>query len=209
MKKIKLLILAIISVLTFGLFSAGSVSAISDQTYTVTSSNSSLTLCGSGSNYTCSDYSYLILESDIQYVNNSRTYAIQYTVRDGGNVSNIQRNVIYNFPGVLTFDIPSNVEQIQGWAINSLSSGDSFTITLSESPGGGGIIPSGSLSITSNGTYDVTNYASATVDIASDLPPYSQLVVDSFWQYHTAFAGAVVAIIAIFLVYRLIKGRLR
>lgn len=38
---------------------------------------------------------------------------------------------------------------------------------------------------------------------------YVQVVMDSFWNYHTAFAGSVVALIAIFLVYRIIKGRLR
>ena len=38
---------------------------------------------------------------------------------------------------------------------------------------------------------------------------YVQAVMDSFWNYHTAFAGSVVALIAIFLVYRLLKGRLR
>lgn len=33
--------------------------------------------------------------------------------------------------------------------------------------GGGGINPSGSIEVTENGTYDVTNYASALVDIAT------------------------------------------
>lgn len=38
---------------------------------------------------------------------------------------------------------------------------------------------------------------------------YMNVVLDSFWKYQKAFAGAVVAIIVIFIVYRLIKGILR
>ena len=72
----------------------------------------------------------------------------------------------------------------------------------------------GSINISENGTFDVSNYSTAVVSVpqttvVSDITPYSNLVVDSFWQYHTAFAGSVVALIAIFLVYRLLKGRLR
>lgn len=39
---------------------------------------------------------------------------------------------------------------------------------------GGGIIPTGEIEITSNGTYDITNYASAEVDVSSSStdPPY-------------------------------------
>ena len=207
MKKIKLSILAILSVLTFGLFSAGSVSAVSDLTYTITSSNSSLTLCGSGSNYTCSDYSYLTLETDIEWETSSRTYAIQYSIRDGGSVSNVQRNVIYNFAGVLSFDIPSNVEQIQTWAINSIPSGSSFTITLSESPPGGGVIPTGTLDITSNGTYDVTNYASASVEV-EESSFIVQLFSKGFWGVATAIVTIVVPIIALFIVFRLVHDLL-
>ena len=42
-----------------------------------------------------------------------------------------------------------------------------------------------------------------------ETPPFVQIVVDAFWKYHVAFAAAVPAILVIFLVYRLIKGRLR
>ena len=73
---------------------------------------------------------------------------------------------------------------------------------------------SGNLPITQNGTFDISQYASVTVNvpqenITTELAPYSDLVVDSFWQYHKAFASAVAAIIVIFLVYRLLKSRLK
>ena len=40
-------------------------------------------------------------------------------------------------------------------------------------------------------------------------PPFIQMVIDSFWQYHVAIAATLPAILGIFFVYRLIKGRLR
>lgn len=51
-------------------------------------------------------------------------------------------------------------------ALNTLPSDWSIDIILSENnPFSSGIIPSGSLSITENGTYDVINYAEAVVDV--------------------------------------------
>lgn len=38
---------------------------------------------------------------------------------------------------------------------------------------------------------------------------YINVVIDAFWKYHIAFAGAAAGILAIFFVYRIIKGRLR
>lgn len=52
---------------------------------------------------------------------------------------------------------------------------------LNITQGSGGIIPTGSIKITENGTYDVTNYASAIVDFiggsSSDLPSNAKIGV--------------------------------
>lgn len=204
-----------LSLVLFAIFSLTFVSVpvfadeVQDQVYTINSSTS-IDLCGGSSSYTCSDYSYLILDTSIDNVSTGeRKWAIQYTIRSGGSVSNVQRNVVYNFPGVFNFDITPGVEKIIAWGIGALQSGESFTLTLSNSPGGGGIIPEGSLSITSNGTYDVTNYASVDVNIDSSLPPFVDIVIDAFWKYHVAFAASIPAILAIFFVFRFIKGRIR
>lgn len=38
---------------------------------------------------------------------------------------------------------------------------------------------------------------------------FIQVVLDAFWKYHIAFAGVAAALIAIFLIYRVLKGLLR
>lgn len=74
----------------------------------------------------------------------------------------------------------------------------------------GGTAPVGTINITSNGSYDVSSYGTAVVEVPNEEnSQFMGVVIDSFWQYHVAFASASVGIIVIFLVYRIIKGRLR
>lgn len=95
-------------------------------------------------------------------------------------------------------------------AFSSIPDNESVSIVLSENPILGGDPPSGSLSISANGTYNVSNYASVDVNVPTgEDSRFMGIVIDSFWQYHVAFASACVGIIVIFLVYRIIKGRLR
>lgn len=200
LKKILLSCFAIFA-LTF-LLSSNSY-AVSDlvKTYDNSFPYSSDVICSDS----CSSYKYLYVESNLPYNGSSPYLSASY----GGITSAFQLRalpVLYNFESYTGSDSFSYLEMK---SINNIPSGVTITVTLSENNPAGGVTPEGSLSITSNGTYDVTNYASAVVNIDSELPPYSELVVDSFWQYHTAFGGAVVAIIAIFLVYRVIRGRLR
>lgn len=68
--------------------------------------------------------------------------------------------------GIFILDyIPSSLGPYSTWTVPS--SVDSFTFTLSDEPLGGGITPTGNIDITENGTFDVTQYAQATVNVPS------------------------------------------
>lgn len=51
--------------------------------------------------------------------------------------------------------------------------------TSAEAPGGGGITPTGTIQITENDTYDVTNYASAEVNVPSDFTTATVTFINS------------------------------
>lgn len=66
------------------------------------------------------------------------------------------------------------------------------------------LIPEGSISITSNGTYDVTNYATAVVDVSTTNTWVVELFKDGFWGIMTALVALIVPVLVLFLVFRLV-----
>lgn len=212
---IKKLLLFIPVILGATLLFSSDTYALEETTYTLDGqSNFSQGICGSA---------YGVESCDTVLGSPYPTYLkVQFNLSNCITNSNI--NIIINGSAntltsgsCSTVFIPlSSYSGFTGIQIGVWRSNGSGTVTVSTSDNIGASCPtiSGSINITENGTFDVSSYASAIVNVpvenvTTELTPYSNLVVDSFWQYHKAFAGAVAGIIVIFLVYRLLKGRLK
>ena len=154
--------------LFISLFITSSSYAVSDLTYTVDSSNysTSVDICNNASDVVCTPYHYLLLtldESTISSYKDIRGVAFNFVI----GLPGAQCSPSFKFFGSYILEpIDSSVNKVRYASASNYISGLSFRITLSENnPFSSGITPSGSLSITENGTYDLTNYAEAVVDV--------------------------------------------
>lgn len=209
LKKILLSVLAIFG-LTF--FFGSNTYAIDDFQLVWTSSDvpSYQSICGGSSDRQCSDYSFIVI---------TQTFPSDYSYVVDGNHSpfiSFSFNSIYNssiplplYSSPIAFSISSDLTSLSYNSSYQLSdylaSGVTVTLTLTNfSPFASSDVPSGSLSITSNGTYDVTNYATAVVDVSTTNTWVVELFKDGFWGIMTALVALIVPVLVLFLVFRLV-----
>lgn len=158
-------VLVVFLSLCFGSFiinQKNNVSAVSDLTFVIDDSNYNTFNANCGND--CSFYHYVLI-SDIS------STGFVYQISPYSSDSFIRLYIAHNvgFGSNMNFILFSvdNADQFKYIGAN-WSSGSSFKITLSENNPFGST-PSGSLSITENGTYDVTNYSQAVVDIPPEV----------------------------------------
>lgn len=153
--------------------------AVSDITYTINSSNysDSYTFCSLSTN-SCDDYHYFYVTSDCSEAYINRYSNFSYFLYSKDNSTVVQKTLEFNM-NVLSFDLlyfsrarSFSYSPVSGWS--TISSDCSVVATLSENNPFGGSSPSGSIELTENGTYDVSQYAEAVVNVPeTDCPPSS------------------------------------
>lgn len=170
-KKI-LRIIAIILPCFLTIFVSQNSFAVSDYTFTYDSSNSSTSpyICGNNSGVDCSDYAYILLQSEDTgiYSSNNSSIAFYMEMNVHSGVVARQYNQFYEMSPRIVITIPANgIRSLQVWTIGPLTRTVTITLTESVIPNA----PSGSITLTENGTYDVTSYAEAVVDVPETIVP--------------------------------------
>lgn len=172
------------------LFFSSSSYAVSDLVFTSTTSNP----CN-GNCYELG-YRYLIYDNP-----NYMSASFQSCVRlSFSYVNNSWSQYIQSFSKHIVAELPSD-----GYLLASIqiTSNTSCVVTLSDSPGFSSDSPSGSLSISSNGTYDVTNYSEAVVDVPPVLGDYHDDLV-SIKISIIMCAGVLLVLYFFYCIYRLL-----
>lgn len=188
MKKYFKYILLLLFLPFIGLYFVKNASAISDYTFTIDQTTTTSTLiCSndtSDNKPLCSDYQYLKID-----VNSFSQGELALQAR---------------FQSPATFFAFSSVNTSFSSVVYSLNS--LYKIRV----GGSSNLPS---SYTIKLTFSENPFSDCPepepCPVCSDSSAFIQIIIDAFWKYHIAFAGIVVPLIAIFLVYRLLKGRLK
>lgn len=153
------------------------VFAVSDYFYVWDwDTHSSYYLCGENSGRACSDYSYVIFEPSGICTDNAASFYV-------AGVGSFSGNSLISVCSKIIAPINSPVLMLTGARyLADRYSGD-ITITLTDSLSGSA--PSGSITLSENGTYDVTSYAEAVVDVPAQTLP---------GDYDDEFNGVIIAI---------------
>lgn len=125
---------------------------------------SSLSKPCDGSPCTSSDFKYLIVESDYDSGFALSSYTSRITICRSSDLSTCFRLTTFNSMTYNFYFIHSDIVIDSIEIANSSSFHGKVTLT-NTLPSFCSFVPSGSLSITENGTYDVTNYAEVVVDV--------------------------------------------
>lgn len=200
--------------MSFGILCLSPVSdtyALEDLVYTLDSSNSSqfFYFCSDSesSSPNCSGYFYIFISQN-SYCPTSG-YIAPYDFQYGYNDQPFPISVRLYADSFILYYVPSFASFFH--RSFSLSSGCEITVRVSENnPYSSGIIPSGLLSITENGTYDVTNYAEAVVDVPTssggdggeDCDYHDDLV--KIYQGIMTCGGVLLVLYFFYCIYRMI-----
>lgn len=200
-------VLVVFSVFCFGLFTTQNSYAVDDISVIIRANNSVRQWDDVFSTCTgdcLNDYSYLIVSGQPYFYSTVSTPINFYFRADGSfqrvfTISGTSPFSIYKLP----FDGHSN--NFLSWG-SGYSFENDVTLTLTDSYQSCPPSPSGDLSITENGTYDVTNYSSATVNVSS-----SEVVQGDYHQdlvninQSIIVCGAILLVLYFFYcIYRLI-----
>lgn len=99
-------------------------------------------------------------------------------------------NRLYNEDSIR--DIASAIREKNGTA-NTYSVAEMGQAIRGIQTGGGGITPEGMIQITTNGTHDVTQYASASVNVPTGITPSGDITITENGSYDvTQYANAIV-----------------
>ena len=170
------------------------VSAVSDVSYTSTYNGSSFPQVGNFCNNNdanlpnCSDYQYLTIESS--------TLTTQNLISADGQA----RATAMAYSDYSIIKLPSDWTRVGffGASISGKSTSDYIKFTLSESLPGS-VAPTGSLTITENGTFDVSEVASVNVNVPQDVTEIIEDPVSN--DFHKIFMTVVTGIIPAFAIF--------
>lgn len=183
----------ILSILCALILSLTAIPAFADEpadvVYTLNASTNPGVFCGGNSGVTCSDYSYLMIDSNfIQSDFSNPGVAINLALYASFSNVTTQYNQGIGFSRHIVFSL-SDISKLESWWVGSTN-----------------VFPQDwEVKLTLTNDFENCPTPEPCPDPV-EAPYFVQLVIDAFWKYHVAFAGGAVAILAIFLFYRLVKG---